>query len=305
MKTSTITLSCGPNDPLDWKEPILEAKSLIAEGRSILWYLDCGLSRGKLILRDELYWNAIDLAIRQFTEVVLPDFQTTSMGVCLYQGYADIAERFVWQPQDAIFFDEFMQEHRMRDKAAKILFSWNVFADYLQRILVLLPDTMTIFANFDIEVGLNPEMVPIIFSKERFPHLILDLKSTLRENHSLAEPISLGIALPQDGRMSEEMLIMINDIEKMLSLKKILFRVIPEAELHLEWEGIEALIYFSENIDRIGKRGITGFNASGGTLIYADAPLGFDDETDLQSWIERDRSRGIRTPDLLLPKQPR
>lgn len=305
MTTSTITLPCGPNDPLDWKEPILVAKSLIAEGHSILWYLDCGLSEGELTLREEFVWNAIDLAIRRFTEVVLPDFQTTSIGACLYKGDADIADRFVWQPQDADFFEEFMQEHRMGDKAGKVLFSWNVFAEYLQRILVLLPDTMAVFAHFDLEVGLDPEMVPIIFSKERFPHIVLNLKTTLSENSALAEPISLGIALPQDVRMSEEMLKKISDIEKVLSSEKILFRVIPEAELHLEWEGIETLIYFSENIDRIGKRGIMGFNAGGGTLIYADAPLGFDEETDLQSWLERDRSRGIRTPDLLLPKQPR
>ncbi len=104
-------------------------------------------------------------------------------------------------------------------------------------------------------------------SKERFQHL------------SMGEPPNeRGFLLPADRACSEEVL---SVLESYLDR-----RVIPEAMLNEMWDGLDHLVVVEDAMSSLGLRQLKGFEAAGGV-------------------IEKVRSRGIRTPDPLLPKQLR
>lgn len=86
---------------------------------------------------------------------------------------------------------------------------------------------------------------------------------------------SLGFLLPQDSVFDQQI------VESALPDEP--FRVIPELRLHEMWDGLDELIVLEETLTIQGKRQLQGFIAAGGKV----------------------RSRGIRTPDPLLPKQLR
>ncbi len=85
----------------------------------------------------------------------------------------------------------------------------------------------------------------------------------------------LGLLLPQDHMFDEKV------VESTLPDEP--YRVIPELRLHEMWDGLDELIVMEETLTMQGKRQLQGFLAAGGKV----------------------RSRGIRTPDPLLPKQLR
>ncbi len=77
------------------------------------------------------------------------------------------------------------------------------------------------------------------------------------------------------------------------------YRVITEAFLTEEWDGLEAVV--AGSVSPRGKRMLRGFCASGGIAVFVGEHLDLPDEMSLEEF----RGRGIRTPDLLVPNQPR
>ena len=175
-------------------------------------------------------------------------------------------------------------------------------------MLALVPETVPAYLLFDLRCPISREMIPIFFSKERFAHFQLTLKGSpyilgdalWNEDEVIvpttAEDVALGIALPLDERLSNVLIKKLSDVFKILHARQIPYRVIPEAELHLEWHGIETLIFFSEKISALCKRGLMGFCAGGGSLVYADRELGFENEICFEMWNERIGAEGFEPP---------
>lgn len=301
-----VSLPCRAKDPLDWKEALRAAEQTAASGLKIVWEIDCGLGQDALYLREELPWNAIALALELFTKEILPKHASSIAGVCLYRGPADIEARYVWTPQDA----DFIEENKTRALSREKLFTlhiWNVFAEYLKRMLSLIPETVPALALFDLKEGVSAELMPLLFSKERFEHFQLAFKDSpcwldggiWNEKEILISSVkdnALGIAVPLSERLSENLIKKFSEVLTRLHQKNLSYRLIPEADLHLEWHGIESLIFFAENISNLSKRGLMGFYAGGGALIYGDQALGFEEETSFDAWLKEIGAEGFEPP---------
>jgi hypothetical protein len=144
----------------------------------------------------------------------------------------------------------------------------NVFAEFLHRLASFLPDEIKPYCLF--EQAFTPGKFAQLTSKDRFWHLHLSLEE---KDHPL------GLLLPQDEYCTEEVIQELDDI----LTKEQEVRIVPEVRLNEMWQELDELIVIQEAVSPIGKRHIQGFLAAGGKV----------------------RSRGIRTPDPLLPKQLR
>ncbi len=145
-----------------------------------------------------------------------------------------------------------------------------VFGNYLHRLASFLPEEATPYCLFEDHAGYTAGEAAQLLSEERFLHLQLSL-----------EPAEspMGVLLPTDELCYPDVIKNLNDLlQEMPDL-----RVIPERRLNELWSGLDELIVFEEVLTAYGKRQLLGFEAAGGKI----------------------RSRGIRTPDPLLPKQMR
>lgn len=148
--------------------------------------------------------------------------------------------------------------------------SATLFASYLHRLAAFLPDEVPVYCLFDSCAPFSKGEVAQLLSPERFLHLHLSL--TPSES-------PMGVLLPPDELCSPDIL---STLTKILESDPAI-RIIPEAKLNECWQGLDELIVFEEAVSKQGKRQLMGFEAAGGKI----------------------RSRGIRTPDPLLPKQLR
>jgi len=66
------------------------------------------------------------------------------------------------------------------------------------------------------------------------------------------------------------------------------FRLIPEAFLTAEWEGLDRLFVFPKGVSESGKRMLLGFCAAGGEVVTVGSPfLGLPGEISFAQWAER------------------
>ncbi len=142
-----------------------------------------------------------------------------------------------------------------------------LFGEFLHRLASFLPDNANPQCLFEGPHTFTKGRAIQLMSKERFQHISLGEQKG-RE----------GLLLPPDDLCTPEVL-------KILELYPIP-RVIPEKMLNEMWDGLDHLVVIEEAVTAQGLRHLKGFEAAGGT-------------------VQKVRSRGIRTPDPLLPKQLR
>ena len=145
-----------------------------------------------------------------------------------------------------------------------------VLGHYLHRLVSFLPDEAVPYCLFDDTASFSLGEVAQLLSQDRFLHVHLSMAPT---------QTSFGVLLPPDELCSSQL---IHQLTKLLEDTPEL-RVIPERRLNELWDGLDELIVFEEALTAYGRRQLLGFEAAGGKI----------------------RSRGIRTPDPLLPKQMR
>ena len=142
-----------------------------------------------------------------------------------------------------------------------------LFGEFLHRVASFLPDDANPQCLFEGHHSFSVGRAVQLMSKERFQHI------------SLGEsPSHEGLLLPPDELCTP-------DVLKTLELH-LQPRVIPEKMLNEMWDGLDHLVVIEDAMTGQGLRHLKGFEAAGGA-------------------VKRVRSRGIRTPDPLLPKQLR
>lgn len=167
------------------------------------------------------------------------------------------------------------------------LFCAELFSEYLHRLASALPDEAE--PMILVETAGNFAAMVLIYCKRRFEHFKLITDLPIEGNQNVI------ISLPQDQLYDPAVFVpLYNSLEN--------FKCIPEELLNEHWEGVDAIIVDPESLGPSGKRMLYGFEAAGGCIISTKDPLGFASESSLDNW---NRSRGIRTPDPLLPKQLR
>ena len=250
--------------------PYSDLKWDVIPQKPILWELEWG----ELNLRN---LPSFQIAMRIFNETIWKSHKEKTLGLILYRGGV---------PD----------------------FKIELLADMLHQLGALLPDEVPPFALFDLEA--SGSYYTQLFSKELFSHIHLGFRSASfgalswigDEIKPLRHDAKLGIALPLRSKVAQDTTIDI--CLETLQLNAIPYRLITEMYLTEEWDELDHLIVFSSFLSPQGLRKVKGFEAAGGTIVVVGEKLGGEREISMKDFL-KDRGRGIRTPDLLLPKQTR
>lgn len=285
--TTEIFLPALAENDLDWKDELALARKVVEEGGKILWQMDLGIDTVLEPMTDEAIFQQRALALTTFSKVVFPLFAEKSAGIVIASSelYRSIARQDEWEDD----FEGLEEPFRTHLKAM------TVFADYVHRLASFLPDELQAIVRIDAQSATDLGDIAFLLSKERFRHLSLEVSGWFPQEGTL------GFVIPEDMHYGKRALEEVNEVFSWLQEKNIKFRLLPEMLLNEEWNGLNTLIMMGSFVSPVGKRKARGFVAAGGDIISYGVGIGIDGEVVL----ERNRSRGIRTPDLLLPKQPR
>lgn len=160
---------------------------------------------------------------------------------------------------------------------------YDAYAAYFQLLAHKLPDALPLFLLFDA-TGMPRTEALAFLSKERFAHFELGAKGvgssswchTWEEEKLTPSDAKVGVVMPQECNLAE-----FEELLQEMDASAIPYRILSEAFLTEEWDGLETIV--APPLSARGNRMLKGFIASGGEV----------------------RGRGIRTPDLLVPNQPR
>ncbi len=249
FNTVCIRLDGSERSPLNWSEAIRTGETYRERGFWIMWEIDFKLQDGSL--DDEARFMSFQIAIQHFLDHVWTHFSDQTLGIILYRG------RF-FEGGEA----------------------------YLKLLGSLLPDRVPIFLFLDLSIIKDPAAYFHLTSQERWGFLRLALKGPCSERFPYALPtLAWGhTASPlgfSNDRLSERLIsreipyaiCLPDNLEAALlnhaidSFGEIPFRMIPEALLTHEWDGVEKLVIFADYLDVRGWRKIRGFEAAGGVVI--------------------------------------
>lgn len=255
-----LSLPSRMGDSLDWN---LSQASL---ENSLFWRLDLGLEDPFFPLDDEMPFKAISLALSQFKNTVYPQFQEQTKGVILYQGSADFSLHFAWSDQQK---ENFLQSNQT-DKA---LFCLDAFLHYFQMLSYHLPDEVPIYLCLD--VGHIPSLSRRhqLLSKERFEHFQVAARNLpgfngwnwTQKGIEGSEKSCEAICLPLNAHLTPKIL---DQLDLLMASFSRPFRVISEAFLTEEWDGVEVLHVLQGSVSSWGERKLKGFLAAGGEIQF-------------------------------------
>lgn len=243
-----ITLCCRPSDTLEWAIP---------ETGTLFFRFDLGLEDPFFLLDDEMQFESLSLALKKFRDEVWPKVQERTTGAVLYKGNADFSSTF-WKNDQ-----RFESPHAARISCA------DAFAYYFQMLSHSLPDELPIYLFLDAtNIGTIAER-HLLLSRTRFEHFQVATRGLPYTNYWIwkdndtiekAEKIPDALCLPEECPI--EIL-----VEKIDQIQKP-FRVISEAYLTEDWEGVDRLYVLKDFLSEQGKRKLKGFLATGGEIIY-------------------------------------
>ncbi|HSX14214.1 MAG TPA: hypothetical protein VLE96_07345 [Chlamydiales bacterium] len=254
-----ITLACRPSDSLVWEIP---------KNGPLFIRFDLGLEDPFFMIDDEMHFEALSLALKKFRDEIWPDFQARIEGAVLYQGTADFAARFLWSEKQLSNWKQWI-DGREETLHLKRLFCADAFAHYFQMLSHSLPDELSIYLFFDgTDIGTVAERHQLL-SRTRFEHFQMVTKGLPFSNGriwsendtiQLTENIPHALCLPDD--CPPDVLQM-----KMDQMPES-YRVISEAFLTEDWEGVDTLHVIQDFLSEQGKRKLKGFEATGGQIVY-------------------------------------
>jgi hypothetical protein len=264
-----IVLSCRPSDSLDW-----DAKTFPKEG-PLLWRFDLGLEDPFFAIDDEMHFESLSIALKKFAQEIWPLYHERTRGAILYRGSSDFSSAFCWSEKQRRNWDQWKQGRNFSGEThLRRLFCADAFTHYFQMLAHLLPDEMPLYILLDaVGVGSLAERHQLL-SKERFEHFQVATKGLVHTNGLLWEgdeimsPIeraSEAVCLPGERMCEEAVLARLDAYMKQMDKP---FRVISEAFLTEDWEGVDVLHVLKDTLTMQGMRKIKGFEATGGIINY-------------------------------------
>jgi hypothetical protein len=264
---------------LNWQAAIARAEECIERGKWILWHFDFGLEEPSFDINDETQFLSFTVAIDLFTKTLWPRFQEKTFGVSLYRGDLERTQRSI-KIEDSHFFewcDEKLQN--AENPLSDLMFSLEVFAEYLHRLISFFPDTVIPFACVDVSAWNFPGLLSVLLSKQRFEHVYLAIRglknylSPIQWDASGAlscawvkEPEN-AVCIPEDLNCSLEVCTRLDALFGQLETQNIPFRLIAEGRLTEEWDGIDRLYVLKDAVSVQGNRKLLGFAAAGGEVV--------------------------------------
>lgn len=262
-----IYLPARKTDDLEWNEEL----ALAEKAESLFWQFDFGLETGMLHLKDPALFSSCALALEQFRKDILPHYAEKTRGVSLFKGRFDIDTRLFWDAGMEEHFAERMADFGLQVAEAetrdlqRTLFSVDLFAQFLHRLLSILPEEIETRCEFDLQGKMNPTLATLLFSRARFEHLVLRLEGA--PTFLQASSVEVGVLIPTDAVMTADVFKKLENLLGHLQEQKIIFRCIPELLLGEEWGGLEKLATIPDTLSVPGRRLLQGFTVAGGTIF--------------------------------------
>lgn len=271
--TVSIRLDGKMSADLDWKEVEDAAQKYVEEGFQLFWMLDLGLFEGlKLPLTDQTQFLSLILSLEHLRDTLWKKFKNHTLGICLYQGPANFLKQLKWdnhlQNNYLIWGRERLGEKfNETDQDLKSIFARDAVAEYLTGMANRMPDAMQMYATLDVDPSINLMMEMQLLHRECFDRIHLIIKTGRLPTLFNYDPATVGICLPGCQIVDPAAYIGFKNVLESLLNKKIPFRIIPEAYLINEWDGLDYLIVNPEYVSAQGERKLQGFCAAGGTVI--------------------------------------
>ena len=244
-----IPLDLSVRSLLNWQKESLLAQAAVERGLCLLWEIQLGLDAA--VLEDEALFLTLQLNVQHFNDTLWKQFQQHSFGVALFRGI--LHQRILDDLKSlAALLDEEARCFLFLDTRAAI-----DVKSYLQCAAL---ESLGYFCP--ILKGEFAENLPYAFPTLGWGHGASSLgfcAETLQT--SLPETrLSYAICLPETPCWEEVHAVV-------HQLGECPFRIIPEAILTQEWEGIDRLIVFPRACTEKTHRKLRGFEVAGGEII--------------------------------------
>ncbi len=258
FNTGIICLDASERSTLKWE---YEEAALYPY---ILWELDFALDEN--IVSDEARYLALELAIDHFAQTVLKAHEAKTVGVALYRGALNstlldplqlLASRLPQSVRPFIFLDT-------TDIADA--------TTYFQAI-----NQVTLGSLLPILKGKWPQLYPYAFPALAWDHACSPLGVV---SDRFCEPLSekkveRAVLMPEKGSFP---------------IPEGDFRLIPEALLTHEWDGVDQLLVDPSSVHGRCQRKLKGFEAAGGEVIFISSRGGGEEpqlpETSRPSYLD-------------------
>lgn len=238
-----MKLAARPSSDLDWN----------IEGDVKRFEWDLGLQDPYFPLEDELYFQALGLALSHFTKNVFPKHPHAE--AVLYRGSLDFSFFFRWSEKQEENFAVWKEGRKeVNERHLKRLFCLEAFVAYFQMLAHKLPDEMPLILSLDCsDIDSVAEMLHLL-SPERLEHFTIET--------DLSFSSSTGVCIPTDLACSQEVLDRLDALFHSLES----FKPVYEAYLSEQWDGLDEIIVLPGTLTEQGRRKLKGFEAAGGVV---------------------------------------
>lgn len=288
-----IPLNARLDADLEWSDARKMALEYRERKKQIFWEIDLGLF-SHLSRFDQSTLLSLGLALQHFRETLWTQFQEQTCGFSIYRG--SIAYQLNWTEslieelrgwlsdlfQDTTnFIDEVGIEisdwntltpenlaSSMEGSRLLHLFKRDVATEYMELLVQQLPAGYRPTLLFETSEISDPLLLAQLLAKDRFQHLSRAMTAGVLSSDCFLEDCeaAIGICLPPMTCNRPSQLRGLRQVLNDLLQKKIPFRVISEAYLTSEWQGLDTLFVVSNGVTKLGERKLRGFEAAGGTV---------------------------------------
>jgi hypothetical protein len=308
-----LRVDCSLDSDFEWSDVFTLAQQAVEAGKWILWELDFHFQDEKVFLQNSAVFYSHGIAIGEFLKTLWTPFKESTIGASLFRGSVDFAKYFVWTEELERHYLEkkeeglsFQLNERLSDFSKK-LFAADIFSDYLHRLSSFFPEELLPFCLLDVSSIKSSAELAFLLSKERFQHILLALKKSKiplgylnwEEGQCLGGwigrgapyfssvfEVNIGVCLPLEEMLNEELLQELDFIFEELSNSQVPYRVIPEAYLNEQWDGIDDLIVLRKAISAQGLRKLKGFLAAGGRIVVEGDLLDVNSEISFSDFLK-------------------
>ncbi len=267
------------------------AQKCCEQGLKIFWNLDLGLfNQLKSPLSNQMQFLSLILSLEHFRDTLWKKFKDHTVGVCLYKGTANYSQELIWDDQltqNYLTWDmAFIKDNcEISETYLKSLFARDAVAEYLTLMANRMPDAMQIFIVLNMDFSLNLMLEAQLTHRERFARFHLIVNNGRLPNTSMRDKkVNKGVCLPDYHLIDPKYYRGLDVAVKDLLNRKLSFKVIPEAFLTHEWDGLDYLLVEPQGISAIGMRKLQGFCAAGGTVVTLGNHLNLTHEVHYSEW---------------------
>lgn len=282
--TALISINGQMNADLDWKSTESVAEDYIDKGLKLLWKLDLGLFKQlKYPLEHQTQFLSLILSLEHFRDTLWKKFKEYTLGVCLYDGDAQMIDQLDWNPTlnenyltwgNQVLKDVFKPENR----DLKSIFARDAAVEYLTLLANRMPDEMQIFVILDVAKLNDLAIEAQLIHRERYERIHLMVKNSRLPTLFPYKTAEVGLALPHHSLVANYSYQGLGSLLDKLISNNRTFRLIPETYLINEWDGLNYLLVISETVNAQGRRKLQGFCAAGGTVVTCGNLLGLGQE---------------------------